>query len=51
LGVFARMIQSQTVSGRIIPCRFFIMQLAIRKSARAPDAFHCAPQAFPIKAI
>jgi len=27
------------------------MQLAIRKSARVPDAFHGAPQAFPIKAI
>jgi hypothetical protein len=45
------MIQSQTVSAKFIPCRFFTMQLAIRKSERVADPGSDASQAFPVKAI
>jgi hypothetical protein len=50
-GIFARMIQSQTVSAKFIACRFFTMQLTIRKYAKGATPIQDAPQNFPAKAI
>jgi hypothetical protein len=51
LDIFPRTVQNQPVSSKFIPYQFFTMQLAIRKSAITPKAFHGAPQAFPVEAI
>jgi hypothetical protein len=50
-GIFACMIQSQLVSGKFTPYRFFTMQLAIRKAQKAPVTIQEASQAIPVKAI
>jgi len=51
LDILARTVQSQAVLSKFISYQFITMQLAIRKSARAPEAFQVARQSFPVEAI